>query len=163
MSNDVRDLFQKDLIFFEDAKTKDELFRLVGGKLLEKKLVNPGYIEAITERESKFPTGLDLGVVKAGSPNVAIPHTEVNYCNWKGIVVVRLKEEITFNNMISPDKGIPVKYAFFILNNEKNSQTNLLSYLMSFFTAEDKMSRLDSLETSEEVYQFIVSQSDFSL
>ncbi|MCL1632780.1 PTS sugar transporter subunit IIA [Sporolactobacillus sp. CPB3-1] len=148
-------LFDPDLIFFEDASSFEELFQSVGGKLLEKKLVNPGYIEAMTEREKNFPTGLDLSVVNPDSLSVAIPHTEVEYCNWKGVVVARLKEPIAFHNMISPDKTVPVKYAFFILNNEKNSQTNLLSYLMGFFTSGDKVSELDSLNTKEEIYQFI--------
>ncbi|GGL61605.1 PTS sugar transporter subunit IIA [Sporolactobacillus putidus] len=157
MSTRIQDLFREDLIFFEDVLSKEELFKSIGKKLLQKNLVNQGYIDAITERESKYPTGLDLSVVKAGSSNVAIPHTEVNYCNWKGIVIARLKEEVIFHDMISPDKSIPVRYAFFILNNEKNSQTNILSYLMSFFTAGDKMSRLDSLETGKEIYEFVVS------
>lgn len=153
----MKDLFRQDLIFFEEVKTKEELFYSIGKKLLEKNLVNQGYSEAVLEREMEFPTGLDLSVVKTGSPNVAIPHTEVHYCNWKGIVVVCLKEAITFHNMISPDKTIPVKYAFFILNNEKHSQTNLLSSLMSFFTSQDKLSSLEELKTSEEIYQVIAS------
>ncbi|MDD9150649.1 PTS sugar transporter subunit IIA [Sporolactobacillus sp. CQH2019] len=157
MSTDIQSLFREDLVFFENVKSKEALFQSVGEKLLQKNLVNQGYIEAITERENKYPTGLDLGVVKAGSSNVAIPHTEVDYCNWKGIVIARLEEEVIFHNMIAPDKSIAVRYAFFILNNEKNSQTNILSHLMSFFTAEDKMSRLDSLKTGREIYQFVVS------
>ncbi|WP_100487247.1 PTS sugar transporter subunit IIA [Sporolactobacillus pectinivorans] len=157
MEANIQELFREDLIFFEDVNSKEELFKSVGEKLLQKNLVNPGYIEALTERENNYPTGLDLSVVKAGTSNVAIPHTEVNYCNWKGLVVARLKEEVTFHNMIAPDKSIPVRYAFFILNNEKDNQTNILSHLMSFFTAEDRISHLDSLKTGKEIYDFIIS------
>ncbi|MDF2911300.1 MAG: hypothetical protein K0Q56_2181 [Sporolactobacillus laevolacticus] len=148
-------LFDPDLIYFEDVSSFEELFKSIGEKLLAKKLVNAGYIEAMTEREKKFPTGLDLSIVNPNSLSVAIPHTEVEYCNWKGVVVARLKEPISFHNMIAPDKSVPVKYAFFILNNEKNSQTNLLSYLMEFFTSGDKVTELDKFKSKEEVYKFI--------
>ncbi|MCO7124631.1 PTS sugar transporter subunit IIA [Sporolactobacillus shoreicorticis] len=154
---DAEKLFDPDLIFFEDVSSFEELFQSVGSKLLEKKRVNPGYIEAMTEREKKFPTGLDLSVVNPDSLSVAIPHTEVDFCNWKGVAVARLEKPIEFHNMISPDKTVPVKYAFFILNDEKNSQTNLLSYLMGFFTTGDKVSQLNTLKTKEEIYQFITN------
>lgn len=151
----IQSLFDQDLIFFENVSSQQELFRSIGNQLLAKKLVNPGYIEAIIEREQNFPTGLDLSVIRSDSPNVAIPHTEVEYCNWKGIVVVRLEQPIMFCSMIAPDKKILVSDAFFILNNEKNSQTNLLSYLMDFFTSKDKLSKLDKLENKSAIYQLI--------
>lgn len=159
MADKAEALFRRDLIFFEDIKTQKDLFRSVGEKLLKKKLVRPGYIEAIIDRENQFPTGLDLSVVYPGSLNVAIPHTETEFCNWKGIAVARLSEPIDFHNMIAPQKSIPVKFAFFILNNEKNSQTNLLSYLMDLLTSRVRISDLDKLGTQKDIYTFLMSQN----
>lgn len=157
MTQSVQNLFRSDLIFFEEATSKEELFHSIGKQLLEKEAVNEGYAAAVAEREASYPTGLDLRVVHPGSLNVAIPHTEVSFCNIKGIAVARLNEPIEFCNMIAPDKVIPVKYAFFILNNEKTSQTNLLSVLMGFFTSGDRVTGMDATKTKEELFDYIIS------
>ena len=59
--------------------------------------------------------------------------------------------------MIDPSKELKVKYLFFILNNEKSNQTNILSHLMSFLTQESKMKGLENLKTKDEVYQYLIS------
>lgn len=155
---ETQQLFDKDLIFFEEASDTEELFKSIGQKLFDRGLVKEGYVTSLAEREKNFPTGLDLSVVGNNTPNVAIPHTEVEFCNWKGIAVAILKNPIDFRNMIAPSKHIDVRFAFFILNNEKNSQTNLLSYLMSFFTQDDKVSKLSEMTDSEEIFQYLNSK-----
>lgn len=151
----ISNLFKEELIFFEGAKTKEELFSNIGSRLLEMELVKPSYIDAIKEREKEYPTGLDLSVVEANIPNVAIPHTETEHCNADQIIVVKLTNGVTFNNMISPDKELNVRFAFFILNSQKSAQTGILSNLMEFFTQDNNVPNLNELETTQEVYQYI--------
>jgi mannitol/fructose-specific phosphotransferase system IIA component (Ntr-type) len=150
-------LLNKELIFFENADNTEEILRKIGHKLLENGLVKEGFIESIVEREKKYPTGIDLSVVGEDLPNVAIPHSEPEYSNCKKLVVVKLEKEIKFKNMIDPSKELKVKYLFFILNNEKSNQTNILSHLMSFFTREKKMKGLENLKTKDEVYKYLIS------
>lgn len=153
----ISELLNKELIFFENAESKEEILRKIGRKLLENGLVKEGFIESIVEREEKYPTGIDLSVVGENLPNVAIPHSEPEYSNCKKLVVVKLEKDIKFKNMIDPSKELKVKYLFFILNNEKSTQTNILSHLMSFFTQENKMKGLENLKTKDEVYQYLIS------
>lgn len=153
----ISELLNKELIFFENAESKEEILRKIGRKLLENGLVKEGFIESIVEREEKYPTGIDLSVVGENLPNVAIPHSEPEYSNCKKLVVVKLEKDIKFKNMIDPSKELKVKYLFFILNNEKSAQTNILSHLMSFFTQENKMKGLENLKTKDEVYQYLIS------
>lgn len=153
--SEIANLFKDDLIFFENVATWEELFDQVGSKLLDKNLVKPSFVEAIKERERNYPTGLDLSVVGEDTPNVAIPHTETEHCNSDQIVVVKLNNEIMFNNMIAPDKELNVRFVFFILNSQKSAQTNILSNLMGFFTKDNNVNHLNQLETAEEVYQYI--------
>jgi galactose PTS system EIIA component len=153
--NAIVELFDKDLIFVEEAGTKEELFRKVGRKLLDRNLVKEGFIDAIIDREAHYPTGLDLSVVGENVPNVAIPHTEAQYCRSTKIVIVKLKNELPFCNMIAPKCQLSVRFLFMILNHRKESQTNLLSDLMSFLTQNIKA--LDRLETADEIYRFVVS------
>lgn len=152
-------LFDRNLIFFENVSTQQGLFNSVGNKLLQRGLVKPKYVEAIIEREKNFPTGLDLSILGDDVPNVAIPHTEVEYCNIEQIIVVKLNEKIPFHNMIAPDKELDVKFSFFILNNKKTEQTGILSNLMGFFTKDNNMKILNSLNSNEEIYQFLINNT----
>src|SRR5690625_7594396 len=123
----VQSLYNKDLILKSDAKTQEEVFKEVGSFLLDKELVNDEFIDAIIEREHNYPTGLDLAPVAEGLPNVAIPHTETEYCKTKAVVFVKIAHDVAFHNMIAPDQELKVNYLFFIINDEKTNQTNVRS------------------------------------
>lgn len=153
---ELASLFSEDLVFIENAKTQHEIFTTIGERLLEKGIVNDGFINAIISREENYPTGLDLSPVSDEISSVAIPHTEVEYCNSKHVVVVKLNENILFHNMISPDQEIFVKYLFFIINNDAKNQTNVLSGLMSFITDVESMKVLETLTTEKEIYNYLI-------
>jgi len=153
----VQSLYNKDLILKSDARTQEEVFKEVGSFLLDKQLVNDEFIDAIIDREHNYPTGLDLAPVAEGLPNVAIPHTETEYCKTKAVVFVKLTHEVVFYNMIAPDQELKVSYLFFIINDEKTNQTNVLSNLMAFMTNEENMRTLEQKETPEEIYEFLIN------
>ncbi|WP_312853882.1 PTS sugar transporter subunit IIA [Thermoactinomyces mirandus] len=153
----VKSLFREELIFMTDLQTQEEVFAYIGDTLLQKGLVKKGFTESILEREKNYPTGLDLNPVADDMPNVAIPHTETEYCNDKAVVFVKLDRNIPFRNMIEPDRELTVKYLFFIVNHEKNSQTNILSELIEFMTNREHMKKLESLKGKKEIYDFLTS------
>ena len=88
-------------------------------------------------------------------PNVAIPHTDIIHNLTENIVVVRLKNPVTFHNMIAPDKEVQVSLLFFIINNSSSSQTNILAHLMDFFTTNGNLENLSKLENEEDLYCYI--------
>jgi galactose PTS system EIIA component len=155
----IQSLYDKNLIFIENVQEKSEIFTLVGKRLHERGVVKEKFTKSIIERENNYPTGLDLSPVGKGLPNVAIPHTEPEFCLRKCIVLVKLLKPILFQNMIAPDKVIDVKYLFFIINNQKGNQTNILSELMSFFTTVENMKKLEQLDSKEEIYQFLTNEN----
>jgi len=156
MSTGFFNLFRKDLIFIEEAINSDDILTKVGQKLIEKKLVKQEFIQEIINRERKYPTGLDLSVVDKNTPfNVAIPHTEREYCNCKNVVVVKLKDEVVFNNMISPSDEVKVKYLFMILNNETDAQANILADIMDFVNKPGTLQALNNIDGAEEIYNCI--------
>lgn len=88
--------------------SQDDLFRLIAEKLQGLGYVNSDYLEALTKRESVFPTGINTPVC-----GLAIPHTESDYIEKQGIAFVRLKETIRFKEMVSNDP-VDVKMLFFL-------------------------------------------------
>jgi PTS system galactitol-specific IIA component len=157
--NQIDSLFNEDLIFIENGKDSSEIFTKVGKKLIERGLVENVFIEEVIKREKNYPTGMNLGVVyskEENIPNIAIPHTETEYCNTKNVVVVKLENDIIFNDMIHPNENFNVRFLFILLNNEKDSQTNILSNLMGFVTNKDNMCKLCSATAPKDIYNSIV-------
>jgi len=155
--SDFQNLFKRELIFTSDANTKDEIFEEVGQYLIEKEYVKDNFIDGVKEREKNYPTGLDLSPIGENVNNVAIPHTEVEYCLSKGISFVKLKNEIEFYNMIKPEEPLNAKYLFFIINNEKNGQTEVLSDLMDFLTKEENIKKLDEINNKDTLFKFLTN------
>lgn len=151
-------LYTEDLVLKSNARTQKELFKEVGNYLFEKNLVTEGFVDAICERESKYPTGIDLSVVADSLPNIAIPHTEAQYCKAKRIVFVKLKQALSFNDMIKPDEYLDVRYLFFIINNTKEKQSTILSDLMEFITNPEHLNYLETLDTEKDMYEYLSSK-----
>ena len=123
----LNQLFNRELVFCLDVANQEELFDQVATLLEERQIVTDSYRAALKEREKSFPTGLDMEFLGKDLPNVAIPHTDIIHNLTENIVVVRLKNPVTFHNMIAPDKEVEVSLLFFIINNSSSSQTNILA------------------------------------
>lgn len=155
MINEIADLFREDLVFVEEATNKEEIFNIIGARLIEQGLVKDNFIQELLNRENNYPTGLDLSIVDQAPFNIAVPHTEREYCNCKQIVVVKLIHEIILANMISPADQLKVKYLFIMLNNDEDAQVNLLANIMDFVTKESTLAALEKYDTPKEIYNFI--------
>ncbi|AAK80900.1 PTS system galactitol-specific IIA component [Clostridium acetobutylicum] len=158
MIKEISNLFKEDLIFIEDAKDSNEIFKKIGQRLIQKGLVKDNFIDGIIEREKKYPTGMDLSVIEGQEYNVAIPHTEREYCLSKRIVFVKLKKEVEFKNMIAPEDTLKVRYLFMIINNENDAQTNILANIMDFITNKENMDKLNKTDNEEEIFEFITDK-----
>ena len=126
----LNQLFNRELVFCLDVANQEELFDQVATLLEERSDCDRFLSSCIKEREKSFPTGLDMEFLGKDLPNVAIPHTDIIHNLTENIVVVRLKNPVTFHNMIAPDKEVEVSLLFFIINNSSSSQTNILAHLM---------------------------------
>lgn len=137
LASTVETLISKDTIFISDAKTSEEVFAEIADKLVGRGLVKPEFLKNIIEREENYPTGMDLTPVDATLPNIAIPHTEVEFVNTRKIVPIKLNNEVEFKNMINPEESLKVKFLFMILNNDPDAQANILSEIMGFVATTD--------------------------
>ena len=132
-------LFDENLVFCLHAENQEDLFHQVADLLEEREVVTSSYRNALLEREKAFPTGLDMEFLGKDLPNVAIPHTDIAHNLTENVVVVKLDLPVTFHN----------------INNSSSSQTNILAQLMDFFTSEGNLAGLASLNSKEELFQYI--------
>lgn len=151
-------LFDKETVFILKGESQEEIFRTVANDLLEKDLVTDDFLENLLERENNFPTGIDLSVIDPKLPNIAIPHTEIEFVKTKRIIPIRLIQPIAFQNMIQPDQSLEVSFLFMILNDSATEQSNMLADIMDYLNQTDPKELGDFFESTkeEEVYEFLV-------
>ncbi|ESR08830.1 PTS galactose transporter subunit IIA [Streptococcus iniae IUSA1] len=146
-------------ILFTDAKSQEDLFDRVGHHLKEVGYVTDGYCDALKEREKHFPTGLKIDL-KDGSDfrYAAIPHTETNYCLKTDVVYVRNSRRLIFKHMVNPEEDCFVSDFFFIINDQNQGQTDLLSHVISFFITKGKLEHLSSLGNDKNAISHYLKQ-----
>lgn len=154
---DTTDLFDPKMVFVTDETDRNTIFKKIYDKLLKAGYVKEDFINNIIEREEKYPTGISTKPLDHNLPNVAIPHTEGKYVNTRLIVPVALKNTITFQNMVNPAQGLPVKFLFMILNDDPDMHANILAKIMDFLaeTDVDDLVELFNSTDPREIYDFM--------
>ena len=123
MSNAVAKLLYPSCVLLNyDLKTSDEVIQAIGNQLFEAGFVKDSFIQAAIERESSMPTGLPL----SGDINAAIPHTEIDHVLKPCIGMATLKNEVEFQNMISPQEKVPVRLVFLLALEQPKAQIEML-------------------------------------
>lgn len=149
-------LFQKNLIFQENFKNVDEVFGTMAKRFVQADLVKNSYEESIKKREKEFPTGIDLSVIGANLPNIAIPHTEHEHCKTTKVILVKLDQAIAVGNMMNPSQQLQnVRYLFMILNSADSEQAGILSKIMDIVSNADNIKALEKAENLESLYNVV--------
>lgn len=150
-------LFSPEAIYISDATTQGTLFKEVATNLLAQDFVKSDFLKNLSERERNYPTGVDMSVVSADYPNIAIPHTEGEFVNVRKIVPIKLLKPVSFGNMIDPEQKFPVSFLFMILNNDPEGQANVLAQIMDFLTTTNHNQLLTFFKSSDTnaIYQFL--------
>lgn len=130
-----------------EAKTNEEIIRILAGKLERLGYVKPSYADAVVSRELSMPTGLPL----ERDENVAVPHTDPEHVLKAGIALATLKLPIEFANMEDPEEAVPVGYVFLLAINDKDKQIVTLQQIMATIQDADALDRLKAARTLEDV------------
>ncbi len=122
-------LFKPELTFIDfEARDRFDLFARLGERLAPAGYIRDGWLDAILERERRYPTGLDCGPIR-----VAIPHVEPRHIARPYIAVIRPARPIEFEGMA----GLPAVQAELIVNlglqGHEDSQVKALQALMGLF------------------------------
>lgn len=91
------------------VKSSSEIIEELGSLLTLRGYVKASYIQAVLEREEKFPTGLETHVM-----GVAIPHSDTNHVNRPAIAIASLNKPVIFRAMEDPGKEIEVIFVLML-------------------------------------------------
>lgn len=140
-----------DLIALDvEAQNSESIIRELGQRMLAKNYVKDSYITAVLNRESKLPTGLDLGDFC-----VAIPHTDSEHVNKSSFAVGILKQPVTFHSMSDPTKNLNIGLVFLLAVKDAKAQVGLLGSLMKVFQNVELMKQIKSAKSKDEIGELL--------
>jgi PTS system galactitol-specific IIA component len=134
-------LFDEKRIFLDlEFSSQQAFFEFISEKLYQQGMVKESFLEGISEREKKYPTGLP------SSPfPVAIPHCDPIHVIQNSISIVRFKKPIMFEEMGNPGSVLAVDFAF-VLTLDGKLQSPILKELMKIFMSEEVMKKLKTAD-----------------
>lgn len=128
------------------CEDKNEVFELIYKEALERGYVKKEYLEKVKERESVFPTGLNMN-----HHNVAIPHTDPEFVNEQFIAVATLDKPVLFYLMDDNTKQVDVNVVFMLGLNEPHSQLTVLQEIMGTLQDDTKIEGILKASNGEEI------------
>lgn len=140
-----------DLIALDvEAEDSEGIINELGQRMLAKNYVKDSYIAAVLERESKLPTGLDLGEFC-----VAIPHTNSEHVNVSNFAIGILKNPVEFCSMSEPMKKLNIGLVFLLAVKDPASQVGLLGSLMKIFQNVGLMKQIRNARSKEDIKELL--------
>jgi galactitol PTS system EIIA component len=107
------------------SSNKESLTKM-GSYMINLNWAIDGYIEALIERENKFPTGLNT----KKNIGVAIPHADPLWVKKPAIILGRLKRPIPFASMENNNENVNVNLIFLLSLLSGETHLTLLSALV---------------------------------
>ncbi len=133
-----------------EAEDAEALIRLLCKKLEEAGCVDSEHVQAVLEREKRFPTGLPTRPFC-----VAIPHGEGEGVNESALAFARLKKSVIFKNMADDKEELEVRMIFLIANNEPENQVKTLRRLSEMFSEPEQLLALSKINEPKEVMKML--------
>ena len=146
------------LIFTEmRAQNWREILQRAGTAMQQNGYAKKTYVQALIDRESRYPTGIDMG-----ETGVAIPHTDISEIKKEGIAVVILKDPVAFGQMGTEKDTVMVKIVLILAIKESGSQVENLKQIMGVIQDKDVLHRLKNARDCQSVID-IIRQKEESL
>lgn len=133
-----------------EADSCQDVFRKLGGALMEKGYVKETYVDALTAREKEFPTGLDIGGI-----GVAIPHTDASHVNKAGVAIAVLKKPVTFIHMATDDQEVAVSLIFMLAVVDPNAHLEELQKILGIIQDTGVLDKLLKAKNAEKLIEII--------
>lgn len=140
-----------------EAKSSDDVFEVLGGKLVKQGYCKETYVQALKDREAEFPTGINMG-----ARGVAIPHTDVSHVKQKGMAIATLKDPVSFMEMGTDDEYVDAQVVFMLAVDEKG-HLELLQEILGILRDQETVDKLLKAKDAKEVIEIVKEKENESL
>lgn len=121
--------------------------RALSEPLLARGFVRETFPQAILDRETAFPTGLD-----AGGINVAMPHCDVEHIVRGALSVGVLRRPVPWHRMDDPASTCDVSVVVMLALNEAHAHLEMLQKVVALIQDQDLMRRIVGSSNPEEAF-----------
>lgn len=147
----MNQIIDSELIFINpDVSTKEEVLQFLSDELYKRGKVKEEFASKIIERESDFPTGLEVVEV-----NVAIPHTDKIYVNKSALAIAIVSPTINFNRMDNPVSPVDVSMIFMIAIDETGNHIKVIQTLIEFIQKQDVLKKIITMDDKHQIVELI--------
>lgn len=133
-----------------NARNKEEVFQILGGKLIEEGYCKDSYIDALIEREKDFPTGINMGEI-----GIAMPHTDKEHVNKSAVAIGVLKEPVHFFQMSSTDEPVDAKLIFMLAVEDPNEHLVFLQRILIVLQDQKVLKQLIQTKERKKIREII--------
>lgn len=141
------DVLDGDMIFLNrEFRDYESFFDFVEEEASELGYINPGYAEALTEREKDYPTGLQLE-----GKGIAIPHTDSKYVKKEFIALTTFEEPVQFSSMEDPDEKVDVNFAFVLGIKDSEKQLETLQKIIGIIQDDEIVDSIIEAKDKDEI------------
>lgn len=142
---------EESLIFVNlEAMHYKDIMDIMGNALICEGYAKTSYVEALIEREKKFPTGLDIHGI-----GVALPHTDDCHVNRGGVSIAVLKNPVNFYKMDDDNVQIPVRLVFMLTVQKSNTHLKHLQDILMIIQDTHTLQSLLNAQNCKEIIQII--------
>lgn len=127
-----------------------ELFQMVADQALQLDLVTDAFLTKIKQRESSFPTGIQLN-----GYGIAIPHTDPECIKEQFIGIVIPQKHISFKSMENENQMVNANVIFILGLNKPHCQLTVLQQIMRTIQNKDYVNQLIKAKDHDEITQII--------
>ncbi len=134
-----------------EAQDREEVIRMLSGKMNACDFVEKGFEQAVLAREKQYPTGLPTKIP------VALCHVEAEYVKQTAMAVATLKKPVEFHNMGDPQAVLDVEIVFLLTILDPKQQVFYLRKLMELFK-DGTLPSLKAAKTKKEVVALLAQK-----
>lgn len=142
--------FLKEKMIWLDNRCRNtiELFQMVSDQALQLDLVTTSFLSKINERESCFPTGIQLN-----GYGIAIPHTDPDCIKEQFIGIIIPQKTISFKSMENEKQVVNVDLIFILGLNQPHCQLTVLQQIMKVIQNKNHVNQLVKAKNYNEIIQ----------
>ena len=132
----VWEQLKEELIFPKlEASNSKEVFEKVGGKFIEEGFCKDSYVDALVNRESEFPTGIDV--------------------DGFGIAIATLENPVKFVQMGTDNEEVEAKVIFMLAVDDPKKHLELLQNVLAVLQDKDVLNKLSNADRCSEIINIV--------
>ncbi len=133
-----------------NAKTANEVFEQLGGTMVQQGYCKESFVQALMDRETAAPTGINMRGV-----GVAVPHTTPEHVNREGLAIGQLRQPVHFLQMGTDDIDVPVQLVFMMAITDPEVHMPLMMRIFQIVQDQAVLEKLLQAKSKEEIAEII--------